>query len=148
MEILLKYTYLLEPKEVEQELENLWKRYEEILAKPTWENLNEARAILYLVGIIYLEQIAPDAIERRLHLLKKPITILQFFTIIDSRSEKLNEYRKDRLFRDLEKFYLILKKNKNRFVGGKHYMNEEKFINLYNKYNPDQELKIRAKGRY
>ena len=148
MKNLLKHTYLLEPKKVEKELEKLWDRYEELLDDPSWENLNEARAILYIIGAIYTEDIAPKAIERRLHLLKKPMDLLEFFTVIDSKSKDLKELRKDPLFKKLEEYYEIIKKNKNRFVGGKHYMNEEKFIDLYNKYNPEQDIKIREMGRF
>ena len=130
MELLLKYTYLIDIKNIDIQLEKLWQRYQTILKNPNWDDLNEARAILYLVGYIYLETIASEAIERRLHLLKKPISSVKFFTLIDSNSKELRLYRKDSLFIKLEKYYLLIKKFKNRFVGGKYYMDEEKFIKL------------------
>lgn len=148
MELLLKYTYLIDIKNIDIQLEKLWQRYQTILKNPNWDDLNEARAILYLVGYIYLETIASEAIERRLHLLKKPISSVKFFTLIDSNSKELRLYRKDSLFIKLEKYYLLIKKFKNRFVGGKYYMDEEKFIKLYNKYNPDKDLKIGERGKF
>ena len=148
MELLLKYTYLLDVKKIDIQLEKLWQKYQAILKNPNWDDLNEARAILYLVGYIYLETIASEAIERRLHLLKKPISSVKFFTLIDSNSKELRTYRKDSLFIKLEKYYLLVKKFKNRFVGGKYYMDEEKFIKLYNKYNSNKDLKIGERGKF
>ncbi len=126
----------------------MWSRYEKILAHPNWDDLNEARAILYLVGNIYCETIVPEAIERRLHLLQKPMKLLDFLTAVDSQSEELAELRKDSLFATLEKFYVLVKNSKNKYNGGSMYMNEEKFIDLYNQYNPEKELKIRERGRF
>jgi uncharacterized membrane protein len=145
---LLKYTYLLDVKKIDDELSELWNRYEEILENPNWEDMNEAWAILYMVGYIYTEDIAPQAIEKRLHVLKKPMSLLSFFTLVDSKSDKLKEYRKDLIFKNLEDYYRVIKKNKNRLVDGKLYMNEEKFIKLYNKYNPNKKSKIKEKGKF
>jgi len=144
---LMKYTYLLDVQRVELELDKAWKRYQEILEKPSWEDLNEARAILYLTGQIYCEQIAPEAIERRLHLLKQPMTLLDFFSKIDQNSDELPDLRNDHLFLKLEKFYNSVKKFKNRFTNGKYYLDEERFTKLYNKYNPDK-LKIGYMGKF
>jgi len=126
----------------------LWKRYQEICDKPSWEALNEARAILYFVGKIYCEKIAPEAIERRLHLLEKPLKLVDFFILVDSESKELDWRRKDALFLVLEKYYNEVKKFKNKFVGGKYYLDEERFVNLYNKYNPNKKLKIRERGNF
>lgn len=145
---LMKYTYLMEPKKIKQELEKLWKRYQKLLKKSDWESINEARSILYLIGQIYLEQIATEAIQRRLHLLKEKLTLLEFFDIIDKKSEKLKNLRKDELFRKLEEFYIIIKQYKNKYVGGKYYLDEEKFIQEYNKKNPNSSLKIGYKGSF
>jgi hypothetical protein len=148
MIVLLKNTYLLDIEKIEKRLDFLWGRYQKILKKPNWRDLNEARAILYLVGQIYCEKIAPEAIEKRLHLLAKPMTLVKFLSLVDSKTEEIKELRKDPLFSDLEKFYKLIKKFKNKFNGGKYYLDEEKFIESYNKYNPSKELKIGYKGRY
>lgn len=148
MKQLLKYTYLMDVEKIEEELEKLWARYQKILAKPDWESLNEARAILYFIGNLYCEKIAPEAIERRRHLLKKTMSLVEFLSKIDGRSKDLSALRKDPLFSQLEKFYLVVKKFKNKDVGGKYYIDEEKFIELYNQYNPNEELKICYRGHF
>lgn len=109
---LMKYTYLMEPEKIQEELEKLWSKYISIINKkePSWEEINEARAILFLTGQIYCEKIAVEAIEKRLHLLKDKMPLIEFFSLIDKNSEKLNELRKDELFDKLEKFYRIIKK--------------------------------------
>lgn len=149
MQILLKNTYLLDIEKVEERLNKLWDRYQKILKKPTWKSLNEARAILYLTGDIYCEKIVPEAIERRLHLLKKPMSLLDFLSMVDAGSkEELKKFRKDELFVRLEKYYIIIKNFKNKFNGGKYYLDEERFIDLYNSHNPNKKLKIGYMGRY
>jgi len=148
MQHVLKYTYLLDITNIDKELTRLWNRYQEILDQPNWEDLNEARAILYFIGHIYCENIASKAIERRLHQLTQPLTLLDFLTTIDTNSSQINQYNDDILFQQLKQFYQILKKHKNNFVGGKHYLDEEKFIQLYNSYNPHKELKIKEKGKF
>lgn len=145
---LMKYTYMLDSSEVQKELDNLWENYQKIIENKNsnWESLNRARAILFLLGDIYCEKIAVEAIERRLHLMKEKISLLEFFNIIDSKSKKLKELRKDELFVKLEKFYLIVREFKNKHVGGKYYLGEEKFIERYNSMAPREELKIGYKG--
>ncbi len=148
MIILMKYTYMMEPEKVQEELDRLWNNYQEILkdSSSNWEKVNEARAILYLTGQVYCEEIAIEAIERRLHLLKEKIELVDFFNLIDKDSEKLNELRRDELFAKLEKFYRIIKLYKNKYNKGKFYLDEEKFIEEYQKQNPDKDLKIGYKG--
>ena len=124
---LLKYTYTLQVKKINSELNKYWQCYQKILKNPNWEKLNEARAILYLISGIYCEQIAPEAIERRLHLLKSNLSLMDFFLVVDRNSEKLTELRKDRLFLKLEGFYKSVKSFKNKITGGKYYLDEEKF---------------------
>ncbi len=145
---LLKCTYLLNTNVIERELQKLWVRYQEILAHPNWDELNEARAILYSIGHLYCEIIAPEAIERRLHLLRKPMELFDFLIAVDSHSKELIKLRKDPLFATLEKFYVLVKKFKNKYKGGKLYLDEEKFIELYNAHNPEKELKIKERGRF
>jgi len=146
----MKYTYLLENDKIRDELELLYQKYSGFLEKTekNWQELNEARAILYLTGQVYCEQIAPEVIQRRLHLLKQPLQLTEFFNLIDSNSEKLNELRQDELFVKLEEFYKIIKKYKNKYSKGKFYLDEEKFIELYNKFNPDKDLKTGYKGGF
>jgi len=146
----MKYTYLLDYEKVEKELNNYWERYKKILEDKnvSWEDLNEARAILFLTGQVYCEQIAIEAIKKRLHLLKEKITILEFFDLVDKNSKKLDELRKDKLFLKLEKFYRIIKEFKNRYLGGKFYLDEEKFIEKYNKSNPEKNVQIGYKGKF
>lgn len=147
---LLKYTYMMKPEKVLVELDKLWGRYEYIIGKikPTWDEINEARVILFLIGDIYCEKIVVEAIERRLHLLKERLELVEFFDLIDKNSSKLKEMRKDNLFNILERFYRIVKKYKNKYVGGKYYLDEEKFIKKYNEVNPDIDLKIGYSGKW
>jgi len=147
---LMKCTYMMIPEKIEIELEKLWKKYQEILNKknPSWEEINEARAILFITGNIYCEQIAVEAIEKRLHLLNEKISLIEFFNLIDSNSEKLKELRKDELFLKLEKFYNVIKKYKNKYHEGKYYLDEEKFIKKYEEVNPNKELKMGYKGKF
>ena len=150
MKELMKYTYMLDLGNIEKELEKLWSRYTEILdnQEASWEDMNEARSILYLTGQIYCEEIAVGAIERRLHLLKNELSLVEFFNLIDSNSENLAELRDDELFAKLEKFYKIIKKYKNNYVSGKYYLDEEKFIEKHEEINPDKDLKMGYKGRF
>jgi hypothetical protein len=150
MKELMKYTYMLDLENIDKELGMLWNRYTKILDKndASWEEMNEARAILYLTGQIYCEEIAVGAIERRLHLLKNKLSLVEFFNLIDSNSEKLAELRDDELFAKLEKFYKIVKKYKNNYVSGKYYLDEEKFIEKHEGINPDKDLKMGYKGKF
>ncbi len=147
---LMKSTYMMEPDKVELELGRLWARYQTIIHKdePSWEEMNEARSILYLTGHVYCEKIAVEAIERRLHLLKAKMNAIEFFDVIDKGSERLDELRKDELFAKLEKFYLAIKKYKNRHIGGKYYLEEERFLGKYAEANPDKSLKMGYGGEF
>lgn len=147
---LMKYTYLMQPEKVKEELDRLWKRYQEILdnSNSTWEEINEARAILFLTGQTYCEGIAVRAIERRLHLLKEKLSLIEFFDTIDKKSPKLSQFRKDELFVKLEKFYNIIKEFKNRYTKGKYYIDEERFLEKYGEKSPDKELKMGYKGEF
>ncbi|MBU0929557.1 MAG: hypothetical protein KJ623_00610 [Nanoarchaeota archaeon] len=146
----MNYTYMMEPEKVQNELSKLWDKYQLIINKdnPNWDEINEARSILYLTGNVFCEKIAVEAIERRLHLLKEKLSLIEFFDLIDKNSEKLEELRKDELFVKLEKFYNIIKKYKNNYTGGKYYLEEEKFIKKYNNLNPEKEHKIGYKGSF
>lgn len=147
---LMKYTYLMEPEKVQEELNRLWNRYQSIInqANPSWEEINEARALLFLTGQIYCEKIAVEAIERRLHLLKVKLSLIEFLDLIDKNSERLEELRKDELFNKLEKYYQVIKSYKNKYIGGKYYLEEEKFLKKYEKANPKKELKMGYRGSF
>ena len=147
---LMKYTYMMQPEKIQEELDKLWDKYQNILENPNsdWEKINEARAILFLTGQVYCEQVAIEAIERRLHLLKDKLSLIEFFNLIDKNSEKLEELRKDDLFNKLEKFYLIIKAYKNKYDKGKFYLDEEKFIQKYEKVNPNKKFKLGYKGDF
>ena len=147
---LMKYTYLMEPEKVQEELNKLWNRYQSVInqANPNWEEINEARAILFLTGQIYCEKIAVEAIERRLHLLKVKLSLIEFLELIDKHSERLKELRKDKLFDKLEKYYRVIKSYKNKHFKGKYYLEEERFLKKYEKANPKKELKVGYRGSF
>lgn len=147
---LMKNTYLMEPEKIQKELDILWDRYQTIINQnnPGWEEINEARAILFLTGQVYCEKIAVDAIERRLHLLKAKLSLIEFLDLIDKNSGKLEELRKDELFNKLEKFYRVIKGYKNKYVKGKYYLEEEKFLKVYEKINPNKEFKMGYRGSF
>ena len=147
---LMKYTYMMEPEKIKKELDKFWKRYQYILENKnsTWEEMNEARAILFLTGQIYCENIAVKAIERRLHLIKDKLSLIKFFDLIDKKSPELSKFREDELFVKLENFYIIIKEFKNKYTKGKYYIDEERFLKRYEEKNPDKELKIGYKGEF
>ena len=147
---LMRYTYLMEPEKIQEELEKLWKRYQFIInqEKPTREEMNEARAILFLTGHLYCEEIAVGAIERRLHLLPEQFSLIDFFMVVDSNSERLDHLRKHQLFNKLERYYEVIKIYKNRYIEGKYYLEEEKFLKKYNEMSPNPNMQIGYKGDF
>lgn len=147
---LIKYTYLMKTDKIDEELSKFWDRYQKILDNPnsTWEDMNEARAILFMTGNIYLEQIAIEAIEKRLKFLRENLRIIEFLHIIDSNSPRLENLRKCSKFKELEEFYRVIKKYKNKHTQGKFYLDEERFIEKYNKLNPNKESKVGYKGYF
>jgi len=147
---LMKYTYLMQPEKVQEELNKLWNRYQSIINQenPSREDMNEARAILFLTWQIYCEQVAVEAIERRLHLLPETFSLIDFFMVIDSKSERLENLRKHKLFNKLERYYEIIKAYKNRYIQGKYYLEEEKFIEKYRKISPNPDMWIGYKWSF
>ncbi|MCD4771006.1 hypothetical protein K8R30_01150 [archaeon] len=147
---LMKYTYLMQTDKIDKELTRLWERYQKILDNPnsTWEDTNEARAILFMTGNLYLEQISTEAIEKRLKHLEKDFRIIEFLHIIDSESPRLKELRTCPKFKELETFYRIIKKHKNKHTKGKFYLDEERFIQRYRKLSPDKKSKVGYKGYF
>ena len=147
---LMKYTYLMEPEKVREELDELWDRYQLIINKdsPSWEEINEARALLFLTGNIYCEKIAVEAIRRRLHLLKVKLSLIEFLDLIDKNSDRLVELREDELFVKLEKYYRIVKGYKNKYIGGKYYLEEERFLKKYDSVNPNKDFGLGYGGSF
>lgn len=147
---LLKYTYLMQTEKIDEELSSLWQRYQKILNNPapTWEDINEARAILFITGSLYLEQIATEAIEKRLKHLEKNFKIIEFLHTIDSDSPQLKKLRTCPKFKELEIFYRIIKKHKNKYTKGKFYLDEERFIKKHRATNPDKKSKIGYRGYF
>ena len=147
---LMKYTYLMEPEKVKCELNKLWERYQLIINidNPSWEEINEARALLFLTGNIYCEKIAVEAIRRRLHLLKVKFSLIDFLDLIDKDSDRLEKLREDELFVRLELYYRIVKDYKNKYIGGKYYLEEEKFLEKYDSVNPDKNFGIGYGGSF
>src|SRR3990172_145331 len=121
MKDLLKYTYLLDMEKIDASIEKLWKRYQEILGnkKSDWEDLNEARAILYFIGYLYSEKIVLDSLEKRIKFVKPAINLDKFLLAIDRNDAKiLKKYAKNKKFSQLKDFYLIVKDIKNRTKNG------------------------------
>ena len=138
MKNLLKYTYLLDTKEIEKSIERLWKRYQNILnsKKSSWKSLNEARTILYLLGYLYPEKIALESLEKRIQYIEPAISLDEFLSAIDENNIKiLNKYKKNKKFNTLKDFYLIIKRIKNR-VKNNSYLDEERFNKIYLKTKP------------
>ena len=139
MKDLLKYTYLLDITKMEKSIKKLWDRYQEILddKKSTWEDLNEARAILYFIGYLYPEKIALDSLEKRIKYILPSIGLDEFLSVIDGKNTRiLKKYAKNKIFIQLKDFYLIVKDIKNRTKNGT-YLDEGRFNRIYNKLKPE-----------
>ncbi len=138
MKDLLKYTYLLDTKKIEESLEDLWKRYQRILGnkEPSWEELNEARAILYFIGYLYPEKIALESLEKRIRIIEPTISLDEFLLAIDRNDkEVLDKYKDNDKFNKLRDFYLIVKNIKNH-TKYNTYLDEERFNEIYSKFKP------------
>jgi hypothetical protein len=137
MKELLKYTYLLEVKDIEKRIEYLWERYQKILnRKKSFEDLNEARAILYFLGYLYPEKIALNSLENRIKYIKPKITLDNFLKAVDQKDEKIfKKYKNNEKFKKLKRFYLIIKNIKNR-VKNNSYLDEARFDQIYSKLKP------------
>ena len=138
MKYLLKYTYLLDLEKINISIENLWKGYQNILndKKSTWEDLNEARAILFFLGHIFCEEMALGSLEKRVKFIRPSISLDDFLLAVD-RNDKvvLKKYKNNKNFTKLRGFYLIVKGIKNR-AKGDWYLDEKRFNNIYNKLKP------------
>lgn len=138
MKDLLKYTYLLNTEKLEKRINYLWRRYQKILddKDATFDDLNEARAILYFLGYLYPEKVALEAIENRVKYIEPKITIHEFLKIVDGNEEKaLRRYQNNEKFKKLKEFYLLVKGIKNRVKNGS-YLDEDRFNEIYLKAKP------------
>lgn len=138
MKILLKNTYLLKTQKIKKDIERLWRRYQRILKnkKSSWEDLNEARAILYFLGYLYPEKIALESLESRIKYIKPKINLDNFFLATDRNNKKiLNRYKDNKKFNRLRDFYLTVRDIKNR-VRNNTYLDEGRFNKLYSKLKP------------
>lgn len=138
MKDLLKYTYLFDVKKIENSIEGLWKRYQKILnsEKSSFEDLNEARAILYFLGYLYPEKIALESLERRVNQVKPKITLDKFFLAVDKKDKKVFAvYKGNKRFNKLKSFYSVVKDIKNR-VKNNSYLDEERFNKVYLNLKP------------
>ena len=123
---LLKNTYLLRLEEIERIIERIWEEYQLILDDANdIEKLWESRVYLYFVGWFYPEKFGIEAIERRLKHLEKPISLIEFFDMIDKEKIDL-EQKEDLLFIKLERLYRLIKKYKQ-LVKNNSYLDEERF---------------------
>jgi hypothetical protein len=137
---LFKYTYLLDVKNIDKSIDKLWKKYLGILDNPrtTWEEINEARAILYFIGYLYPEKVALESLERRIKFNKPAISVDKFLSAIDGNNEKIiNKYKRNINFQNLMKFYIIVKNIKNKVKNGS-YLDEERFNKKYIKLKPKE----------
>jgi hypothetical protein len=135
---LLKHTYLLNIKEIKNNIELFWSRYQDILnnKKSSWDDLNEARAILYFLGYLYPEKIVLDSLAGRIKYIKPFIDLDTFLLVIDTNNKEiLKKYENNQKFSTLKEFYLIIKSIKNR-VKNKTYLDEGRFDKLYSKLKP------------
>lgn len=139
MKDLIKYTYLLDIKGIRREINNLWEEYQRILnnKSSSWEDLNEARAILYFIGYLYPEKIALESLEKRVKNITSTISLDEFLLAVDRKDKGvLSKYENNEKFNKLKEFYLIVKDIKNR-VRNNTYLDEERFNQLYSKLEPE-----------
>jgi hypothetical protein len=139
MKELLKNTYLLKTKKIKKNIELLWLEYQKILnnKKSSWEDLNQARAILYFLGYLYPEKVALESLEKRIIFIRPKITLDKFLTAIDRKNKKiLNKYKNNNKFNELKEFYLIVKNIKNK-IKNNSYLDEERFNQFYKKSKPE-----------
>ena len=137
MKDLLKNTYLLDIERIKKRIEYLWKRYQKILdSNPSFNDLNEARAVLYFLGYLYPEKVALEAIENRIKYIEPKITFDRFLEAIDGNDERiLKKYQNNEKFKKLKEFYLLVKGIKNRVKNGS-YLDEDRFNKIYSEARP------------
>lgn len=120
MEEILKYTYKFDLEKLSQAIDELWNKYISIIEDENCleDDIYSARAILYFLGYIYVENIALGAIKNRLYDMS-----LEDFLVKADKGEIDNE---------LVKFYKIIKDLKNKQYKGS-YLGEDLFNSVYEK---------------
>jgi hypothetical protein len=139
MQILIKHVYLLDNKKLKSDIERLWRRYLGLIDKKdlNWEEANEARAILYFLGYIFVEIIALGSLERRIPLIRPKISLDNFFAAIDRNDKRVSDkYKNNNNFKKLKEFYLIVKSIKNKTHSDGSYLDEETFNKVYKRLKP------------
>ena len=122
---LLRNTYLLRVNKIDNLMNDIWKRYQYLLDNANnIEELWEARVYLYVIGWFYPEKFGIQAIERRLKHLHHPISLIEFFNMID-KNEVSEEQRQDLLFIKLEQLYKVIKKYKQ-LIKNNSYLDEKR----------------------
>lgn len=136
---LLKNTYLLDNKKIAADLARLWRRYQKILKNQnsSWEEMNEARAILYFIGYLYPEKIALKSMEERIKFVKPKISFDEFLTAVDGCDKKiLKKYELNIKFLKLKDFYSAVKTIKNKVNLDGTYLDEKTFNKKYRSLKP------------
>jgi len=139
MQRLIKYTYLLDNNRLAAEIEKWWRLYQRLIADKScsWAQANEARAILYFLGYIFPEIVVCGSLARRVPLLRPKISLDDFLSAVDSREQKiLRLYEHNQKFKQLERFYLLVKALKNRVAADGSYLAEETFNKFYARRKP------------
>lgn len=140
---ILKNVYKLDNKHLKLSIEKNWNRYQYIInkKKPSWDEANEARAILYLLGHYLPEVIALESLEKRVKYVKPKMNIDKFLEVVDKNdSSGMKQYLKDKNFKKLKEFYLIIKSLKNKVNKGKLYLDEDIFNKMYRKLTPKDHI--------
>lgn len=132
---ILKKTYLLDNNGLKKEIDKEWKRYEAIIGKknPNWEELNEARAILYVLGYLFPEKIALESLRKRVKYIKPKISLEKFLISVHTKDLK---YSRNKEYLILKEFYNIVKSIKNKIGSDGSYLNEKTFNKAYIKKRP------------
>jgi hypothetical protein len=139
MQDLIKHVYLLDNIKIKNDVEKLWRRYLKLINKKdcSWEEANEARAILYFLGYVFVEIIALGSLERWVPRIRPKISLNKFLESVDKKDDKiLKRYEKNIDFQRLKEFYLIVKSIKNRTREDRSYLEEETFNKIYGKLKP------------
>jgi len=135
MQELLKNTYLLNNVAIKKDIDRLWDKYSFIVEskKTTWEEINEARAINYMMHI-YIEKIAQEMIILRLNRITPKINVEEFLYLVDRK--KLDIIKGDKILSRLAEYYKIIKEYKNK-IKNDSFHNEKMFLEKYNRLKPD-----------
>lgn len=136
---ILNNIYLLDNNGIRKGINKHYDQYQLIInkSKPTWKEINKARAILYVIGYLIPEVIALESLEKRVRFIKPKISIDKFLSAIDRKDKNiLLKYENNREFNKLKEFYIIIKSVKNKVNKGRLYLDEDIFNKQFNKLKP------------